>query len=341
MNEERHGTGPHRSTVHDRHHAARSRTPDHAAGRDPVSAAPMLTTVLAGPAMLLMIGATRLLASRTAVADQPAAREEAPEIETERNGTGGALAPPSPPAVAETTSIGGPDDGPDGEDAIAFERVVGEEAGGLAADTVPGADGRDRSERRKRRQRGADEEGEDGDSFAGLGPMVRHLAAMTKELSEAQRTVGRLTAERDLLRQQLGDDLAVPLLTSSAPDAAAARPNKEARIAAKQSARGGLNGTPEIDPEILTRAAQVGRRRRMIALGVLGVLVATMVTWRLMGWPSPIEDVSKQGLTGIAYIGPFMNILLGGFLIYRLMKVGGKAGSWLFPSAEEPKRRRR
>lgn len=305
--------------------------------------APLLTTMLAGAPLLLVLGTTRLFASGA-----PGATVASPTRSLGRAGdatdtpaVGGrdnVLDSPHGAASAKDGAAPGDGDGGFDEDVSAEVERLGEvDAGKVVTGSGLTSDAKDRAERRRRRQRGVDEEGEEGDPYAGLGPMVRHLSAMTKELSEAQRTVGRLTAERDLLRQQLGDD-EVPSIGS---EAGGARPNKEARMAAKQAERGNLNGTSEIDPDLLNRAAQVGRRRRMIALGVLCVLVGTMVVWRVAGWPSPIDDVSKRGLTGIAYIGPFMNLLIGGFLIYRLMRVGGKAGGWLFPSAEEPKRRRR
>jgi hypothetical protein len=245
---------------------------------------------------------------------------------------GEVLAPPPPTEEAEGAATGGSDDV-----STDVGRLGDDEAGGVTADAVPASDGRDRSERRKRRSRGVDEEAEDGDPLAGLGPMVRHLAAMTKELSEAQRTVGRLTAERDLLRQQLGDDGMLP--TGSA-EAVGARPNREARQAAKLLERTG-DAKPAPTPEELAAMAEAaGRRRRFIALGVLVAIAGAIWIGRMLEVPVG-EYLSKNGLAKIPYLNSVFQILLISFLLFRVVRVGGKAGSWLFPSPEEPKRRRR
>lgn len=212
------------------------------------------------------------------------------------------------------------------------------------------------------------ENGEAGGADGSLEPMVRHLCALTKEIAEAQRTLGKLSAERDALRREVGELQATPpLLTDGQGESL--RLGKEARLearavklaeraivaepvptpkeirleakAAKQAERGIVDEPVPTPEELRTRAQAVGRRRRMIALSVIGAIGLTIVVWRLMGWASPVSDASKRGLTGIAYIGPFMNIVIGGFLIYRIVRVGSKAGNWLFPSAEEPRRRRR
>lgn len=249
-----------------------------------------------------------------------------------------ALAHPEANAAAPAMSGGAIDPTPPpNDDATAADATTTTEPD----PAIGGADGKE--PRRRRRTRAVEENGEDGDAGGALGPMVRHLSTLTKELSEAQRTVGRLSAERDVLRRQLSEAQAKSVLLVDGQNEGL-RPNKEARLEARAAKHAERETSTEPVPtpeELQSRAQDIGHRRRIIALGVLALIGATMGIWRLMGWPSPIENVTKQGLTGIAYIGPFMNVLIGGFLIYRIVRVGGKAGNWLFPSPEGPKKRRR
>ena len=217
-------------------------------------------------------------------------------------------------------------------------------------------DGNDRAraarDRPRRRQRAAEdsETGEsaesDEDRYAGLGPLVRHLGLMTRELSEAQRTVGCLTAERDALLRQIGQRPSVPIAAGEddlAPPIDQPRPNKEARIeakAAKQAERAAIVPMEAIDPELANRAEQVGRRRRLIALAVLAVLVAAFVIARQMNYDLSTA-LSRGGLAHLAYIGPFLQIFLAGWLIYRIAKISGKGAKWLFPSEEQQRKRRK
>lgn len=223
----------------------------------------------------------------------------------------------------------------DGEPAASAPTPAGEPE---AADG--GAEGKE--PRRRRRSRAVDEEGEEGDAFAGLSPMVRHLSAMTKELSEAQRTVGRLTAERDLLRRQLADRQGVPISLVDGENGNI-RPAKEARIeakAAKQTERAnGLEPMPSPE-DLVSRAQLAGRRRRLIALGVVASLVAAILIGRAMD-VAVGEYLTKQGLDGIPYFGLVFQVLITCFMVYRVVRVSGKAKGWLFPTPEEPKKRRR
>ncbi len=172
-----------------------------------------------------------------------------------------------------------------------------------------------------------------------LAPMVQHLGSMTKELTESQRTVGRLIAERDALRKQVSEMNGVPF---ELPEENEIRIAKVARVEAraiKQAERSAeADDTPEGDPT--ARAAAAGRRRRLIALAVVVVLASGFYWADMQGWNLG-DFLSKGGLSNIDYVGPLFNVLIAGWLIYRIARVGGKGARWLFPEPEEPGRRRR
>lgn len=174
---------------------------------------------------------------------------------------------------------------------------------------------------------------------AGLAPMIHHLGAMTKELTNAQRTIGRLVAERDALRKQVVELDGVPF---ELPEDNTIRIAKEARVEAraiKQADRiNVLETPPDVDPAI--RAADAGRRRRRIAAAIVLVLVASFYWADMQGWNLG-DFLSKGGLSSIAYVGPFFNVFLAGWLLFRVVRVGGKGARWLFPEPEEPGRRQR
>ena len=315
----------------------------------------------------LALGVTFRFLTATGIATD----ERSGEIVPDRNGAvgstepGGAGAPAGEVAPGEVTP--GHDLGPAGEE----EDGIEDEARATDADgpSLPeneeatAAEGGDRAtagndrergarDRPRRRQRAAEdpETGEsaegDEDRYAGLGPLVRHLGLMTRELSEAQRTVGRLTAERDALLRQIGQRPSLPVAAGEddpAPPIDQPRPNKEARIeakAAKQAERAAIVPMEAIDPELANRAEQVGRRRRLIALAVLAVLVAGFVIARQMNYDLSTA-LSRGGLAHIAYIGPFLQIFLAGWLIYRIAKISGKGAKWLFPGEEQQRKRRK
>lgn len=185
-------------------------------------------------------------------------------------------------------------------------------------------------------------------------PLVRHMAMMTKELNEAHRALGQLGAERDALRRQVAElkgltNSTVPALADGSPHPlpnkeAVREANKEARLeakAAKQTERLAIVPVEELDPELGQRAAEVGRRRRLIALGIVSTLVLIYVVLWMTDNEPPLAAMGKDGLQSIAVIGPLMSLMMAGFLLYRIVRVGGKARGWLFPEPEKPRKRRR
>lgn len=252
----------------------------------------------------------------------------------------------------------------------------------------------ERAERLRERQRAAeeiahligDDEKEAGDRGGAWLPLVRHMAFLTKELAEAQRTAGRVSAERDSLRQELAQFRAHPSMTTlpvagvlaegSDVSDAADQSSKDERIearngvraakqaerlaaispdvriearlearAAKQAERLAAVSPASVDPELAQqlaeRAAELGKRRRMILVAVMAGIATTIVGFEMIGMSIPWGVMSKDGLRGLEGIGPFITLIMMSFLIFRVVRVGGKGARWLFPQPEEPRRRRR
>lgn len=233
-------------------------------------------------------------------------------------------------------------------------------------------------ESRKRRRLATDEGGGEGEALAGFGSMVRHLSLLTKELTEAQRTIGTLMAEHDLLHRQLidagtipvslaervgtrsgraarvGAQAAVGALPTVVGEDRDGRTRKEARLdakivtqderskarAAKEVERSGID-EPKLSPEeYATRAQEAGRRRRRIALTVFVALAALI--WLGGAMEVPVGDyLSRGGLAAAPVVGPLFQVMLVGFLVFRFVRVGGKARQWLYPSADPSQKRRR
>jgi len=271
------------------------------------------------------------------------------EDEDERTFAAGAESEPARSAdePAATATVG---------DAETAPAAAGAAGAATTAEVEAGRSGKTRlskeeraAEKARRRQQAAEEAitGVDEHS-AVVVPVIRHLNTVTKELALAYKTIGHLTAERDGFRRQVYQLQGLPLPEEAAATAARAREKegraeaKEARLEAramKQAERTGVD--PTLTPEELAaQLQQTARKRRMIAGGVMLVLVFAFILARRVD-SGFFEHVGKQGLTVIPFIGPLMSIFLAGFLIYRIARVGSKAKDWLFPSMEQPRKRRR
>lgn len=235
-----------------------------------------------------------------------------------------------------------------------LDEIAPEEAAGDSAPAAGGEGGKtakvrvskeERAAERSRRKAQAAAEGieEIDPSVAQVVPIVRHLNVVTKELALAYRTIGQVTAERDAFRRQTYQLQGLP-----DPDEVAAKASKEGRgetkdaraeaRAAKQAERSGIDPTMT-EEEIAEHLRKTVRRRRMIALGALAVLTITYVGFRIGGFNW--SEFSRDSLANIAIVGPFFNVLLIGFVFYRLFAVGGKASRWLFPGDSLQRKRRR
>lgn len=285
-----------------------------------------------------------------------------------------ALVPAEGEPLVESAGEGQPDADSAGEgETVPEDRLlVVETADGAAApDQAPaepgGAPGgRDRTRERGRRRERSTEGGaasqipEGAEQSAGLGPIVRHMSLLTKELGEAQRMVGRLAAERDVLQRQIGELQGVPIVfPSTATEAAkparegnrqereaakanrhdrdSGQSNREARMEARAEARAARHGghaegdeeAPD-ETELSARAKRSGQRRRLMALGVILLLVIIGAIWRQLGLPVPSLPKGT---------GPFQ-LLFMVLLLGRVARFSGRGVKWLYPSPEKNRRRR-
>jgi hypothetical protein len=110
--------------------------------------------------------------------------------------------------------------------------------------------------------------------------------------------------------------------------------------AAKQAERAGADQEEFSPEELATRAEEAGRRRRRIALVVVLVAFAALSIVRAMDIPVG-EYLSKGGLAATPIVGPLFQLMIVGFLLNRIFRVGGQARGWLFPTGEPSKKRRR
>ena len=196
--------------------------------------------------------------------------------------------------------------------------------------------GRRTVEKVRKKQRLASEAVAAADNNPALGALNRHLNLLLQQLTTAHRLIGRVAAERDALRQQLADLQGVPVEqiqvtnVAVAPGSQDKDPQPDASQPAPLMARLNYFGHEDL---------AVARKRRqsfVLALVMVGVILAVFA--RQIGWSMP-EDVSKGSLSALPIIGNLMSVLLAGWVIFRVFRMGSKGVKWVFPS--ERKRRRR
>jgi hypothetical protein len=170
-----------------------------------------------------------------------------------------------------------------------------------------------------------------------LGALNRHLNMMMQQLGTAHRVIGRIAAERDALRQQLADLQGIPveeivvtsLGASSDQFSAAPRP-------AEAQPKTGISRFNYFGGEDV---AVMRRRRQTFVLGLLVFVVMLWLAARMGAWQMP-DNLSRDSLTALPYIGDLMTYFLAGWLLFRVVKVSSKGVRWVFPS-DDPRRRRR
>lgn len=215
------------------------------------------------------------------------------------------------------------------------------------------------AERSRRRQQVIAEGDEEGESKSGsVMPLVRHLNTVTKDLAQAHYTIGQVSAERDMYRRQVYQLQGLPTPEEESAAARAqseregrAKPEREARQEARAEAKEARAETkharaearqsePELSPEEMAeKLHKMVWRRRAIALAGLGVLTIAYLVFDRQGYNW--ETFSRDSFAKIAIVGPLFQVFLIGFVFYRMARVGGRAGRWLFPAPDGSKKRRR
>ncbi|MFN8660627.1 MAG: hypothetical protein U0075_01970 [Thermomicrobiales bacterium] len=166
--------------------------------------------------------------------------------------------------------------------------------------------------------------------------LVRQLSLTSQQLNAAHRVIGRLSAERDILRQHFADAVGIPVnevVIATDTDAAEAV-HKKVHVEAKPPSRmEKLNYFGGND------YAQM-RRRRQTFVGIL--LAFVLVLWGLSraGYWSMPDNISRDSLGTVPIIGDLMTYFLAGWLFFRVAKVSSKGVRWVFPSDSRQRRRR-
>ena len=206
-----------------------------------------------------------------------------------------------------------------------------------------------------------------------LDAVVAQVAHVTAELGETQRTLGRLTAERDAAREraaelqrrfvaegadtprvaireerraaraaeapQTDDDPTAEPVSGESLRKSDRAGRREARLAARtgDASIAGEDSAPVgMPPELVGRADRAGRRRRVIAAVVVGLIIAVgIVTWQL-DIELPDRTAARAGEYG--WILQFLFFFL---LIFRMGRLFGRVKNWLWPDNEKLERRER
>ena len=166
--------------------------------------------------------------------------------------------------------------------------------------------------------------------------LVRQLTLTGQQLNAAHRVIGRLSAERDILRKHFADAVGIPVnqvvIATDTDTAEAAL--KEVHVEAKPPSRleklNYFNGTDY---------AQM-RRRRQTFVAVLMAFV--LVLWGLSraGYWSVPDNISRDSLSTVPIIGDLMTYFLAGWLFFRVGKVSSKGLRWVFPQDKRQRRHR-
>jgi hypothetical protein len=196
--------------------------------------------------------------------------------------------------------------------------------------------------RAQRKQQEAAAAVADADPHPALGALNRHLNMMTQQLGVAHRVIGRLAAERDALRQQLADLQGIPVeeIVVTSIGASSGRSSKEDRS--------GKSREPS-EPEPETGMARFNyfrhedievmrKRRQLFALLLLGVVVMLWLLGRMGFWQLP-ANLSRDSLANLPLVGELMSYFLAGWVLYRIVRVGGRGVKWVFPSDQRRRRR--
>jgi hypothetical protein len=170
-----------------------------------------------------------------------------------------------------------------------------------------------------------------------LGALNRHLNMMMQQLGTAHRVIGRIAAERDALRQQLAnvqgipvDEIVVTSIGVSSDQGSSSPKSVEPKPA---------TGVSRFNVFVADDVSVMRKRRQMLVLFVLLLVVILWWSARMGLWVMP-DNLSRDSVTRVPFIGDFMSYFLAGWLFFRFVRVSSKGIKWVFPS-DDPRRRRR
>jgi hypothetical protein len=171
-----------------------------------------------------------------------------------------------------------------------------------------------------------------------LGALNRHLNMMMQQLGTAHRVIGRIAAERDALRQQLANVQGIPvdeiLVTSIGVSSDQPSSAQKHHVEPKHDA-----GVSRFNVFVADDISVMRKRRQMLVLLVLLLVVILWWSARMGYWVMP-DNLSRDSITRVPFIGDFMSYFLAGWLFFRFVRVSSKGIKWVFPS-DDPRRRRR
>jgi hypothetical protein len=177
-----------------------------------------------------------------------------------------------------------------------------------------------------------------------LGALNRHLNMLMQQLTTSHRVIGRVAAERDALRQQLAELHGVPVDQIKVTTVGA--PSEEDGASRRAHAHANAEHRRDAPPAKSTRMqffggddlVQVRKHRQYTVMIMLVVIAVGGLIFRHFGWSLP-DNVNRDSLATLPYVGAIMQVFLMGWMMYRVVRVGGKGVRWLFPSEEKRKRR--
>lgn len=188
--------------------------------------------------------------------------------------------------------------------------------------------------------------------IAVVAPLIRHVNGVTEQLNDAQINLGRIMAERDALRARLAQvegvdvsDLAiVPMsdLSVASGDKHGSRLQRleshrpEDASKSKSGKSSSLNPL-KVDP-LSTREemARVARRRQLLAIALFGAVGILLYINGREG--NDISKISRDSLADLQFVGVFFNMFFMVWMLYRVVRVGGKGAKWLFPHNQAQRR---
>ncbi len=192
------------------------------------------------------------------------------------------------------------------------------------------------------------------DVIAVIAPLIRHVNGVTEQLNDAQINLGRVMAERDALRQRLAQVEGVEVSELSIvpfSDASLAQSDRQSNRLqrlesraddaerAKPAGKLGIRNPLKVDSSATREEmARVARRRQLLAIAIFGAIGIMLFISRRQG--NDLSNISRDSLADLQFVGIFFNMFFMVWMLYRVVRVGGKGAKWLFPQNQSQGRNR-